>query len=132
MPTILDYTGCDYPAKMEERDISPGVGISLLPAFKGEEMQGRDTLFWEHQFNRAVRVGDWKLVSAYKILDKKGRNDKWELYNLADDPTEQKDVSAEYPEKVKQLEQLYRNWAKRNKVLTHNEMKNLKLKKQGN
>ena len=42
---------------------APGVeGVSLVPAFKGESLNRGKPIFWEHEGNRAVRDGQWKLV----------------------------------------------------------------------
>jgi arylsulfatase len=119
----LDLTGSQYPHEIANREITPTEGVSLVPAIYGEEQRGRDTLFWEHQFNKAVRVGDWKLVSAFKILDKKGKYDQWELYNLRNDPTEQNDLSIQYPEKVKEMSVMYEKWAEKVGALSKEEMK---------
>ncbi len=123
MPTILEFTGTEYPEKIGEREITPIEGISLLPAFFGDESVTRDTIFWEHQFNKAIRIGDWKLVSAYKILDKKGVDNKWELYNMAQDPAEHDDLSKQNPEQVLEMNKLYENWAKKVGVFSPEEMK---------
>jgi len=122
LPTFLDLTGIGYPEKINGRTITPFSGMSLLPAFKGENQDGHHLLFWEHEYNRAVRKGNWKLVSAYKILDKKGIYNQWELYNLADDPTEQINVAQKYPDRVTELENLYNNWARKVKTLSPKEM----------
>jgi arylsulfatase len=55
-----------------------------------------DDLWWQHEGNRAVRIGDWKLVAA-------GKDAEWELYNLATDRAESKDLAASMPEKVAEL-----------------------------
>jgi len=65
-------------------------------------------LFWEHEGNRAVRQGKWKLVSKHP--------GGWELYDLEADRTELHDLSAANPDKVKELSALYDAWAKRSNV----------------
>ena len=79
-----------------------------MPAFRGESLD-RDTLFWEHEGNAAVRVGDLKLVRA-------GRNGAWELYDLKKDRTEQQDLGAAQPDKVKELAAQWEAWAVRANV----------------
>jgi arylsulfatase A-like enzyme len=59
-----------------------------------------DTLFWEHEGGRAVRVGDWKIAAL--------KNKDWELFNLAADRTETNNLAAIYPDKLKQLDALWR------------------------
>jgi arylsulfatase len=66
------------------------------------------TLFFEHQGNRAVRQGKWKLVA----LD----DEPWELYDFTTDRSEMTDLSAEYPDKVYELEKLWDKWGKENQV----------------
>lgn len=56
----------------------------------------RAYLWWEHAGNRALRVGDWKLVAA-------GANGPWELYNLRNDRGEMRNLAAEKPAKAREL-----------------------------
>jgi arylsulfatase A-like enzyme len=105
MATVVELTGADYPAERDGTRILPLEGRSLVPAFRDEKLQ-RDALFWEHQGNAAVRLGDWKLVRV-------GGKGKWELFNLASDRTEQRDLAGEYPEKVKDLAGKWADWATR-------------------
>lgn len=83
-------------------------GVSLLPVFKGQKRVGRD-LFWEHEGNRAVRSGSWKIVSTFP-------ENRWHLYNLERDPTELKNLSAVNPAEEERLKQLYDKWATENGV----------------
>ena len=64
-------------------------GRSLVPAFAGKPIQ-REALFWEHEGNRALRIGDWKLVA-------KGSDGPWELYDMKRDRTEMNDLAAPNP-----------------------------------
>jgi arylsulfatase len=72
-----------------------------------------DYLAWEIFGNRAVRQGDWKLRWQYKPL---GKGD-WELFNLAADPAERKDLAAERPDKVKALLALWDDYVRKNNVI---------------
>ena len=74
--------------------ILPLAGASLVPAFAGEPLD-REAIYWEHEGNRAVRRGDWKLVAR--------NGGPWELYNLAEDRSELHDRSGEMAEKVAQM-----------------------------
>ena len=98
MATCIELAGTKYPEEYEGRKIVPTPGKSILPIVRGEEMPDR-YIYAEHEGNRMVRKGDWKLVSAYC------KQDNWELYNIREDRTEQNDLSAKYPEKVKELEE---------------------------
>jgi arylsulfatase len=80
MATCLDVAGAKYPARFATRDVLPLAGRSLLPGLKGQSVAGHETLCWATAGNRAVRVGQWKLVSFGK--------EPWELYDLGNDRTE--------------------------------------------
>jgi arylsulfatase len=62
-------------------------------------------MFWEHEGNAAVRIGNWKLVRKYP--------DPWELYDMERDRTELNDVSPQHPDRVKDMLAQYEAWAKR-------------------
>jgi arylsulfatase len=104
MATCLDLAGAKYPAGK-----TPPEGRSLVPAFADRPVE-RDALYWEHEGNRAVRAGDWKLVA-------KAPDGPWELYDLKADRTEQHDLAAEHPEKAKELTARWEAWAKRTHAL---------------
>jgi arylsulfatase A-like enzyme len=97
MATCLAVSGATVPTE----------GKSLLPAFAGKPID-RDAIFWEHEGNRAVRAGDWKLVAKH--------GQPWELYDIAKDRTESKDLAKAEPEKVRELAAKYDAWAKRAQV----------------
>ncbi len=115
MATCVDLSGAKYPEKFHEGDqaIHSMEGLSLAPAFEGGGnliRKKRTAIYWEHEGNRAVRVGDLKLVA-------KGRNGAWELYDLKKDRTEQKDLAARQPERVEQMAALWQAYAERAHVL---------------
>jgi arylsulfatase len=83
-------------------------GRSLAPAFADKPI-ARDALYWEHEGNAAVRVGDWKLV-------RKGAAGPWELYDLNKDRTELNDLAASMPEKARELAAAWEAWAARAQV----------------
>jgi len=99
VPTILDIVGIEKPTQWDGEVIPPAPGRSLVPAFHRDVTIDRDLLWWLHEGNRAIRVGDWKLVAA--------RGDPWELYDLRDDRAESHNLAAERPEKAKELEALW-------------------------
>lgn len=108
MATILDITGVPYPQKLQDREILPLEGHSLRAAFDVDQAD-RPPMFWEHEGNAAVRIGPWKLVRQYP--------DAWELYHLDEDRTELHNLASKYPDKVKEMEQMYEQWAQRCGVL---------------
>jgi arylsulfatase len=109
MATFLDVAGAQYPATFNGQPTPPLAGQSLLPIFEGQERAHPQPIFWEHEGNRAVRLGNWKLVARHR--------ENWELYNVETDRTEQKNLAASMPEKVKEMSQLYDDWAKRCNVI---------------
>ena len=70
--------------------------MSIAPAFAKDTTITRDYLYFNHNHNRAIRVGDTKLIAT-------GDDGPWELYNLATDRSEQKNLASAHPDRVKQL-----------------------------
>ena len=104
MPTLVELSGATYPKEMNGKPILPMEGKSLVPAFTDQPVE-RDALFWEHEDNRAVRVGNLKLVSL--------ANAPWELYDVGKDREEQHDLASTMPGKVTALKDLWESWAQR-------------------
>jgi arylsulfatase A-like enzyme len=109
MPTCVDVAGAAYPSERDGVKITPLEGRSLVPAFKNKTI-ARDAIYWEHEGNRAVRVGKWKLVA-------KGPVGKWELYDMEKDRTEMHDLAAQEPKRVKRMIAKWEAYAKRANVL---------------
>jgi arylsulfatase len=109
MTTCVALSGARYPTEYRGRTITPMEGVSLLPAFEGRRLDRTAPLFWEHESNRAVRDGQWKLVA------KEGQ--PWELYDMEKDRTEMSDLAATEPERVKTLAAKWNAWAARANVL---------------
>lgn len=108
MATCVDVANANYPKNYHTNSIVPMEGISLVPSFEKKPLQER-TLFWEHEGNKAVRSGNYKLVSKWNEQSEYA----WELYDMNSDRTETKDLSLQMPEKVKEMEQLWQDWAKK-------------------
>ncbi|MGQ9650025.1 MAG: arylsulfatase [Phycisphaerae bacterium] len=109
MATCLDAAGVKYPATYRDKPITPLEGKSLVPIFRTGTRLGHEALFWEHEGNRAVREGKWKLVSRHP--------GKWELYDLEADRTELNNLADKYPDRVKSMADKYKAWADRCGVL---------------
>ena len=106
MATCVEVGQADYPAG---NAIHPMEGVSLLPAFAKDTL-AREAIYFEHEGNRAVRRGAWKLVA-------KGREGNWELYNVERDRSETNNLAREHPEEAQALANLWQAWAQRAKVL---------------
>lgn len=109
MATCVDVSGSKYPTEFNGQKIQPMEGKSLVPAFADRPIE-REAIYWEHEGNRAVRVGKWKLVA-------KGRNGPWELYDMEADRTELKNLAEKEPERAKEMATLWERWAKRANVI---------------
>ena len=94
VPTLLELAGAkpELPA-----GAPPFPGRSLVPALARDGSVSRDYVFFNHEGNRALRMGDYKLVSAREDRD------AWELFNLAIDRGEQHDLAATQPERVRAM-----------------------------
>jgi len=116
MPTLLEIAGASYPKTFEGREVLPLMGKSWGPVLAGKAESPRteeDYLGWELFGNRAVRQGDWKLRWQYKPLGK----GEWELFNLAADPAERKDLAAERPDQLKAMLALWDRYVRTNNVI---------------
>ena len=122
MATCCDIGGATYPATYKGSRIVPIEGKSLLPIFNGRQRKGHEAIFWEHEGNRAVRKGKWKLVSKHP-----GR---WELYDLEADRTELNNLAEKQPRVVEELKALYNAWAKRSFVTPWPELQKTKKRRQ--
>ena len=98
-PTIVDLAGGDLA------EFAPLDGLSLKPLLAGEGRIEREALFLERHYEdqyAAVVSGDWKLVAYWSGAR--------ELYDLADDPGENRDISSKNPERVRELSELLAGW----------------------
>ncbi len=100
LPTLIDLAGGD-PAKAMPPEAPPLSGRSIAPAFLKDNTVPHDFLYFNHNNNRALRQGDWKIVAA-------GANGPWELYNLANDRCEQKDLAATEPHRLQSMANLWK------------------------
>lgn len=114
MPTVVELAGGTYPSERNGEAVHPMEGQSLLPAFQGKEYRGEaNPIFWEYQGNHAIRVGEWKLVAE--------RSKSWELYHLATDRSETRNLVSQHAERVAEMAERYDAWATRVGARTHEE-----------
>jgi len=109
LPTCLEVAGAEYPGNYNGKAIIPFEGTSLRPAFEGRPLHRIRPLFWEHEGNRAILDGKWKLVAL--------SDQPWRLYDTVRDRTEQRDLAATQPERVRQLAAAWDLYAARANVL---------------
>jgi arylsulfatase len=95
MPTALELAGISTTAL-------PGNSLSYL--WNGKKHPDR-TYCWEHEGNKAIRKGKWKLVKEHKDL-------AWELYDMQADPVEMRNLAAQFPKRAQALLQEYQAWEK--------------------
>ena len=108
LPTFLELAGAKYPGKGAVKL----EGENILPLLQGGQGNTNRTLCWEHEGNRAIRKGNWKLVAL-------GPGNKWELYDLATNRIESRNLADEHPEMVKELSGEYDRWAARCGVIDY-------------
>jgi arylsulfatase A-like enzyme len=103
-PTILELAGGTWLDEWNGESAPPSPGRSLTSILQRDDASVERSLWWLHEGNRAIRVGDWKLVAA-------GKSGPWELYDLSVDRGESYNLAADQPERVRQLHDLWeRKW----------------------
>jgi arylsulfatase A-like enzyme len=118
-PTLYELAGARHPAGSVTADgqtILPLNGRSLVPYLQGKApaVYGpNDSLGWELGGRKALRQGDWKIVFANPPWGNGG----WELYNLAEDRTEQRNLAAQRPDKLQQMLGEWKKYVATNGVL---------------
>ncbi len=105
MATAVDLAGTSYPREFRGNAIEPMQGVSLRPAFLGKPLARTEPIFWEHEGNKAVRDGKWKLVLRHR--------QSWQLFDMEADRTEQHDLAQQQPERITKLEAAWNAWARR-------------------
>ena len=98
-PTIVELAGGTWPVPLAGQAVPPPPGKSLVPVFAKDNTVTHDYFWWFHDGNRAIRMGDWKLVADHQA--------PWELYDLRADRSETTNLAASHPSQVKELEQAW-------------------------
>jgi len=100
LPTLVDLAGGD-PARNRPKGAPPLAGMSIAPAFRKDGAAPHEFLYFNHNKNRAIRVGDWKLVSI-------GEDGPWELYDLSKDRCEMQNLISQQPERAQKLAAMWK------------------------
>tara|TARA_B100000446_G_scaffold74809_2_gene70652 strand:+ start:47623 stop:49308 length:1686 start_codon:yes stop_codon:yes gene_type:complete len=116
-PTLMELAGLNPHSDTHgDRKVLPMTGNSLVgyvfedePSVHGEDF----TYAWELFGRRAVRIGDWKMT----FFNKPWGTDHWQLYNLADDPSEMNNLYRTHPQQVERLKQSWKEYVKRNDMI---------------
>jgi Arylsulfatase A and related enzymes len=115
MPTLAQWSGASYPKDYAGNTIQPMEGLSLLPLWAEQQKDIDREICFEHEGNKAVRKGKWKLVSSYP-------GNRWYLYDIEKDRSETVDLSASFPKIYSEMVQIYENWAKRVGVIPYEQL----------
>ncbi|MBI3866869.1 MAG: arylsulfatase [Planctomycetia bacterium] len=100
VPTVLEAVGGKRFETWENAPVPAPPGKSLVPAFARDGAVPHESLWWQHEGNRALRVGDWKIVAA-------GADAAWELYDLKTDRAESNDLAAKQPDRTRELAEIW-------------------------
>jgi arylsulfatase A-like enzyme len=128
VPTILEATGIQSPATVNGIAQKPIEGVSMLYTFDSANAKApskRDTQYFEMFGNRALYHDGWIAVTPppqppwlMGTAELPPLNEyKWELYNIADDYSENNDLAAQNPDKLKELQGLFMDEARKYQVL---------------
>lgn len=101
VPTFLELAGVSPPNEAHGENRPPLSGKSLVPTFAKDETIPRDFLYFHHEGNRGLRIGDWKIVAS-------GPNSPWELYDLKVDRAESNNLADQYPDRVKEMAAIWK------------------------
>lgn len=120
LPTFIEAAGAAFPQSREGRPVQRPEGVSMLRALRDAAAVRRSPLFWEHEGNRAMRDGRWKLVAYYNEIHEQmnrvgtgRRTGAWELYDLETDRTELNNLAGKEPRRLRSMVEQYRAWEKR-------------------
>lgn len=117
VPTLLELVGAEAPETVAGVAQRPLQGRSFASTLEGvAPASERDPQYFEVAGHRAILAGGWKAVT-FHATGSDFDDDRWELYHLADDPAETRDLATEHPERLAQLIELWWREAEANQVL---------------
>ncbi|MEZ5774687.1 MAG: arylsulfatase [Hyphomicrobiaceae bacterium] len=112
LPTILEASGVGYPSELGGSPIQKLDGESLMPLIEGRDWSRERPLFFEHEGNAAIRLGNFKLVRKF--------NEPWELYDMERDRTELDNLIGRNDPLTRSLTREYEAWAQKTGVMDWN------------
>jgi arylsulfatase len=105
MPTLLEVAATPYPHEIDERNLLPLDGKSLLPLIRGDESEEHESLCWSVPRHHAIRMERWKAIRPRT-------GGPWQLFDLQNDGTETTDLAKQEPERVKAMARQFEEWQK--------------------
>ncbi len=121
MPTLLELAGVSHPgSRYRGRDVEMMRGASVVSLLRGKSDRVHPSDYamgWELFGRRAIRQGDWKLVWTTHPLGP----DRWELFNIAEDPAESRDLSSRHADRRRELIGLWDRYAEEVGVVLRSE-----------
>ncbi len=125
LPTCLDAAGGTYPAEFRGKKTAPLDGRSLLPVLKGEAVEPPEYLFSNDKGQQGVIYrGRWKLLiePGWFVNTQKEPGIQNELYDLAVDPAETRNLAGQNPELVEQLSRACVDWQRHGGIVDYAEI----------
>lgn len=106
-PTIADLAGTRFPTELDGREEIPVVGRSILATMlSATAPSARTVQYFELRGNRAITSGDWRALAVHRN-GTPFEDDQWQLYHVAQDPSESRDLAAANPAKLEELKALW-------------------------
>ncbi len=112
LPTILEATGSGYLSELDGHQIQGCQGESILSLLRGQDWQREQPIFFEHEGNAAIRLGQFKLVRLH--------GQDWELYDMEADRTELNNLVLGEAERARRMIRQYEDWADKAGVMDWN------------
>jgi|TARA_B100001094_G_scaffold65110_1_gene61175 arylsulfatase len=126
LPTICDLVGIKVPTEKEGEKLPKPAGSSFIESLHKPEVDSTHTeQYYEMIGHRGMYHEGWS-ASTIRKIETPFSEESWELHNLENDPTEIHDISDEFPEKVKELEEKWEQAAWDNQVFPLDEGNNVK------
>ena len=104
LPTLADLAGASIPEEYPQRKLRPVSGVSLRPVFEGKKLNRPEPIHLQFSSDYGLRDGDWKVVSF--------KGQEWELYNVANDRTENNNLAASEPERLAAMVEKWKNMSR--------------------